>query len=241
MNYVISDIHGCYAEFMKLLDKISFSKKDHLYILGDVLDRGFDPIGALQEIMKMENVTFIIGNHEFFLYSMVERFGIDLCDFKSEDDKWDVRIWLKDGGLPTMDGFLELSENKRKDIIKYIKEASLYEVVENNRGKFVLAHAGINNYIEGKSLEDYDLYDFIRGRMNYNKRLFQEENTYLVTGHTPTLSIRDDGKAEIYEINGYIALDCGCVFGGNLAAYCLDTGKITYVAKEEKSMIKKER
>ena len=60
-----------------------------------------------------------------------------------------------------------------------------------------------------------------------------DENTYLVTGHTPTPTIRADRKPEVYEDNGYIALDCGCVFGGNLAAYCLDTGEITYVAKEK--------
>lgn len=233
MNYVISDIHGCYSEFLKLLEKISFSEDDHLYILGDVLDRGFDPIGALLNIMNRKNVTYILGNHDFLLYSMVSRFGINLCDFKAPDDKWDIKLWLLDGGIPTMDSFLELPEEERWRIAEYLCDASLYEVVENNRGKFILSHAGIDNFEEEKALSDYELYDFIYCRMNYYKKLFEDENTYLVTGHTPTPTIRIDKQPLVFEENGYIAIDCGCVFGGKLAAYCLDTGTITYVDKEE--------
>jgi serine/threonine protein phosphatase 1 len=33
--YAISDIHGCYDEFIKMLQKIDFSKKDELYIIGE--------------------------------------------------------------------------------------------------------------------------------------------------------------------------------------------------------------
>ena len=37
------------------------------------------------------------------------------------------------------------------------------------------------------------------------------------------------GAFEIYEKNGHIAIDCGCVCGGRLAAYCIETGMATYV------------
>lgn len=39
-KYAISDIHGCLKTFKSLLKKISFSKSDELYILGDFIDRG---------------------------------------------------------------------------------------------------------------------------------------------------------------------------------------------------------
>ena len=38
--YAVSDIHGCYTQFQHLLDKISLTDSDELYILGDVIDRG---------------------------------------------------------------------------------------------------------------------------------------------------------------------------------------------------------
>ena len=36
-------------------------------------------------------------------------------------------------------------------------------------------------------------------------------------------------KIHFSETDGHLVLDCGCVFGGNLAAYCLETEEITYV------------
>ena len=43
-TYVISDIHGEYGKFMELLDIIHFSDEDILYVLGDVVDRGKNPV-----------------------------------------------------------------------------------------------------------------------------------------------------------------------------------------------------
>ena len=34
-TYVMSDIHGCFDEFMQMLDLINFSSADELYVLGD--------------------------------------------------------------------------------------------------------------------------------------------------------------------------------------------------------------
>ena len=46
-TYVISDIHGEYWKFMELLDMIHFSDEDILYVLGDVVDRGKNPVKTL--------------------------------------------------------------------------------------------------------------------------------------------------------------------------------------------------
>ncbi len=57
MRYIIADIHGCYNEYINLLKKIKFTDKDTLYILGDVVDRGPEPIKILQDMMKRKNVV----------------------------------------------------------------------------------------------------------------------------------------------------------------------------------------
>lgn len=72
MNYVILDIHGCYYEFLSLLKEISFSESDHLYILGDAVDRGSEPMKVLLEIMERSNITFILGNHDFLFYTLID-------------------------------------------------------------------------------------------------------------------------------------------------------------------------
>ena len=47
MQYIIADIHGCYEEYLELMNKIELVAEDHLYILGDALDRGPEPMKVL--------------------------------------------------------------------------------------------------------------------------------------------------------------------------------------------------
>ena len=65
MNYCISDIHGYYSLFCRLLDKIRFSDKDKLYVLGDIIDKGPDSIRLAKLLFSMPNVYCIAGNHEY--------------------------------------------------------------------------------------------------------------------------------------------------------------------------------
>ena len=39
-TYVVSDIHGCFDELMAALELAGFSENDHLFVLGDLIDRG---------------------------------------------------------------------------------------------------------------------------------------------------------------------------------------------------------
>ena len=64
-KYVISDIHGQYNMFIELLDKSDLKDTDTLYILGDVLDRGPQPIKTIRKLMEMPNAICLVGNHEF--------------------------------------------------------------------------------------------------------------------------------------------------------------------------------
>lgn len=229
MRYVISDIHGCKKEYIQLLDTIQFSDQDHLYILGDVLDRGFDPIDVLQDIMERKNVTFILGNHEYLFWYFIKKLGFELSNFQSEDEKCDFRLWIKDGGLPTLDGFLDLPATMKKQIFEFISNAKAYEVLENEGKKYILVHAGITEFKKEKSLDQYQCLDFIYDRINYSKRYYEDKNTFIISGHTPTPFLGTDRKPKVFMQNGHIAIDCGCVYGGKLAAYCIETGGVVYV------------
>ena len=92
MNYVIADIHGCYEEYMELIQKINLSEKDHLYILGDALDRGTDPMKVLQDIMKRQNVTYIIGNHDYLFLHFIRKLGLDLFKAENEEVRKNVKV-----------------------------------------------------------------------------------------------------------------------------------------------------
>lgn len=65
-TYCIGDIHGCYNEFMKLLELIKFDdKNDELILTGDLIGRGPLPVETMQEILKLgKSVKSVLGNHD---------------------------------------------------------------------------------------------------------------------------------------------------------------------------------
>lgn len=233
MRYIISDIHGCYDQYIQLLDKINFSEEDELFILGDVVDRGPEPIKVLQDMMNRPNVTLILGNHDFIMYTMMKKLSVEITAENVEthlkaEDLLGYSLWLQDGGGVTAEQFRKLSYVEKMDMLDYISEASLYEILEHNGKQYILVHAGLANFHPDKDMDEYDLYELLEERIDYSKRYYPDEKTFIVTGHTPTVYISGWNKSEVYQQNGHIAIDCGCVGGGKLAVFCIETEEVTY-------------
>ena len=236
MNYVIADIHGCYEEYLELLQKIVLSEQDHLYILGDALDRGPEPMKVLLDIMDRNNITYIIGNHDYLFLYFICKLGLDLSktETMSTDDISDFQIYLKDGGITTIETFMKLSNKEKQAVYDFLKNTKSYDEIAVDGKRYVMVHAGISDFFEEKALTTYDVLNFISERTDYSKRYYKNSYTYVITGHTPTICINTNATSTVYIGNGHIAIDCGCVYGERLAAYCIETGVITYVdAKEE--------
>ena len=73
MTYVIADIHGCYKEYRELLEKVGFSDTDTLYVLGDALDRGPEPMAVILDMMDRPNVYYILGNHDLLMMTLMKK------------------------------------------------------------------------------------------------------------------------------------------------------------------------
>ena len=241
MTYVISDIHGCYTEFLELLDKIGFCDDDELFVLGDAMDRGPEPIKVIHDLMNRPNVTYILGNHDDMMLQALRKLTTDITEVNLLDLTEDVFIsyyhWLQEGGATTAEQFLRLSHEERLDILDFLESASPYEMIEHEDKLYILVHAGIQNFDPMKEMDEYHYTDFLWERMDYSRRYFPSDRIFLVTGHTPTVLIGEDKSPLVYKDNGHIAIDCGCVFGGNLAAYCIENGSITYVMSQKKQEV----
>lgn len=236
MKYVVSDIHGCYEEYMELIQKLKLSEKDHLYILGDALDRGPKPMEVMLDMVRRKNITYIIGNHDYLFLYFIRKLGLDLSCISnlSADDISDFRAYLEDGGLVTIEAFMKLSSAEKQAVCDFLENANVYDEVVTNNNRYVLVHAGISNFNEKTSFDEYDVLDFVCERADYRRRYFQDSNTHVITGHTPTMYINQDSSSKVFIGNGHIAIDCGCVYGGKLAGYCIDSREVVYVDSKER-------
>lgn len=60
---VIGDVHGCLEELEELLALTAPGPGDRLVFLGDLLDRGPDPVGVLRRVRGL-GAECVLGNHE---------------------------------------------------------------------------------------------------------------------------------------------------------------------------------
>ncbi len=232
MIYVMSDIHGEYEKYLKMLDCIQFSEKDSLFVLGDVVDRGPKPVTTLRDMMTRSNVFPIMGNHDFFAWYLLERVSVDITEQNYDsielEDIQDMFSWIDDGGASTIAEFQKLSNQERQEVLEYISEFPLYETVDVGEKTFILVHAGLGNFRPDKKLSQYTAEELLLTRGDPDKRLFEDDNVYIIAGHTPTPLI--NGKAEIYHSAHNIYIDCGACFdSGKLACLCLDTMQEFYI------------
>lgn len=70
--YLIGDIQGCDAALQRLLDTVDFSpSRDHLYILGDLVNRGPRSDAVLRRLMAYgESAHCLLGNHDLHLLAV---------------------------------------------------------------------------------------------------------------------------------------------------------------------------
>ena len=232
-TYVMSDLHGNYEAYKKMLEIIEFTDSDMLYILGDVLDRGPNPIKIVLDLMQRFNVEVIAGNHcvmacdclDFLMQEITE----ESVDAVNEETIGKLLEWQQNGAQSTIDEFHKCDKETQKAIVDFISDFEMYDEIEVNGKTFILVHAGLGNFDSKKEMWDYELDELVWQRPDYDTAYFDDK--YVVTGHTPTMSIENNPRPGfIYQANNHIAIDCGCSFpGGRLGCLRLDDMKEFYI------------
>ena len=241
----MSDIHGCFTAFQKMLEKIGFCDEDRLIIAGDIIDRGPENYEMLKWFEnRPDNVEMIMGNHEYdFAYEDVPHMLASIGDYRGED--WADR-YLPDEDhdlYETINGMI-CKNNVTPDMLagwaEMIRELPYYKILEINGRKYIIVHAA---YVSDER------YKMIYGSLNgieefyiWNRDAFLYDDgpgDTIIFGHTPTISdagYGTDGKVfvEEYRGNTFIDIDCGYVYKerhpqANMAAIRLEDEKIFYL------------
>lgn len=154
-TYVLSDIHGNFEIFKRMLEKIQFNSHDQLYILGDICDRGPCSLDIYFYIQKFDNITLLKGNHEYMMQEALKE-AIDHNDF--DFPSCEFKLWAQNGGEKTIENIRNYLCKKNlyhcdytivrnvflRNLYNYLKNLPLYIELTVNHKDYVLVHAGID-------------------------------------------------------------------------------------------------
>lgn len=226
---VISDIHGCYKEFLNLLEKATYlPEKDRLIISGDLIDRGKQSLEVVKYVMELKqlyDVVVIGGNHEELFCNWYEE------PFDRE------HIYLKNGGWKTIENYCKpygiygktpatkrVFQRHYGEHVAFFK--SLPDYIEDEL--FIYVHAGVDLTLDDWHCSSKETFRWIREDF-WNKA--NKTGKTIVFGHTPTYFLHEEDGRKSFDIwqseDGKIGIDGGCSMGGKLHALSIEGEKVS--------------
>lgn len=221
MRYVMADIHGQYQLLLAMLEKINFSPADQLIIIGDLADRGPNPLEVIHFAMEMPNVHLIRGNHDQMI-----------LDYFANKPGAEAR-WMRNGGDITKRALLAMPSAQRHRILRWLEATPLYVFMD----RFLLVHAGIRPYPglpTAEVMAKQEVHDLLWIREDFYTQPALPDYT-VIFGHSRTPRLWGQEKMDIWHDpvhHDKIGIDCwanGVAQGGRLACLSLDSGQEFYV------------
>ena len=223
--FVMSDIHGQYDLFLKMLDKIKLKREDLLVIIGDICDRGKKSYEIYMKCMKMRklgyNLKFILGNHEDMFLEDLEndypiRYETEYSVFRNSKyfENKDMKDWHEEN-------FLEEIEW----LVKWLKNCPL--IISGNENIFVHAGLDLKKVLEKQEKETV-LWTREEFWLMENVELEEYKGKNIYFGHTPNINGRISKKTD--RIKG---IDCGAFFTHFLGCIEVKSQEEIYVYEDE--------
>ncbi|MBB6098834.1 protein phosphatase [Deinobacterium chartae] len=212
---IIGDIHGCLEETLELLGRLGYARQAdgsvippegrRAIFLGDLVDRGPDPVGALRLVMGMVAsgaALCVPGNHDVKLARALSG----------------RKVTRNHGLAETMAALEAQSGEFQGEVRRFIESLTSHYVLDG--GALVVAHAGLPARFQGRSsgrVREFALYGDVTGETDAYGLPVRRDwaadyrgQAAVVYGHTPVHEPR--------WVNGAIDIDTGCAFGGRLTA-----------------------
>jgi serine/threonine protein phosphatase 1 len=207
-THVIGDVHGCYRELCDLLATLGPGDDDRLIFVGDLVIRGPENASVVRLFTDdaLPNATVILGNNEEKL-------------------------------RPTLAGDPTYANAAVLGTIDQLREAGLLDAALDlfdsfplyvDLGEHWIVHAGVR---PGIPLAEQDRDDLLKLKTldgDPCSPMWWEQYdgpNRVIFGHHVTRA----PMVLPYAVN----LDTGCVYGGSLTAYTIETGTITSVRARE--------
>jgi len=262
MDYLVGDVQGCCDALDRLLAEIDFSpSRDHLVVVGDLVNRGPDSLGTLKRLRSLDNAaTCLLGNHDLHLLAVAH--GVrkprkddtldEILGSKKRDEWLD---WLRQrhmahrldgwllvhaGVVPQWDATTTLALAGEVEAV--LRGPRLPELLQNmygneptqwsealqgaERWRFVINVLTRIRFCTPEGRLDLKIKEGAGAAPPGFKPWFEipgrrSEGTPIAFGHWSTL-----GRVDRPDL---LALDTGCVWGGQLSAVRIDGGRRDWV------------
>lgn len=211
-HLVVGDVHGCYDELRRLLDKAKVGSGAEVVLVGDLVNKGPESIEVVR-FCRENDIAAVLGNHDDYLLRCV-----------SARRRGDAREFAE--------GVRKIAKKISDEDVAWLKALPLWLRLPGQRA--VVVHAGI---VPGRSLADQRRDDLLTIRSlrddgTGSKRIDDGENwaerhrgpSHVFYGH--------DAVRGLQRWKYATGLDTGCVYGGRLTAYDLESERfVSVIAK----------
>lgn len=187
----IGDVHGHYDGLMKLMDAIAPKPDDHVYFLGDLIDRGPKSAQVIS-FVRQSGHRCLLGNHEQLLLDAFPNGKIHPPA---------LQAWLYSGGQTTVASF---------DNPEYLLEQLewMHSLPTHlDLGDVWLAHAGVHPGLELEAQTAQE-YCWIREPFHSSIKPYFPDKL-IITGHTITFTLPGVMPGAIARGRGWLGIDTG--------------------------------
>jgi diadenosine tetraphosphatase ApaH/serine/threonine PP2A family protein phosphatase len=205
---VVGDIHGCFDELSDLLRAIKLQTDDRVVAVGDLVTKGSKTREVLDLFIDDDRFSSVIGNHD---RKLRQRWRGEPVRLTKEQ-----RTTLKE---------LDFDRGRYSEYLR-----SMPYMID--LGSHLVVHAGVRPGVPLDRQMAADLTEIRTMGANPSRRkgvpwyeVYRGDKTILF-GHWPAKEPRRAAHA--------IGLDTGCVYGGRLTAFVIETGEFVSVPARRK-------
>lgn len=205
MTFIIGDIHGEIHKLKKLILNIKLIDKNSEFIfIGDYLNKGENSKKTLDFLVKLNNSTFLMGNHEYYFMEFVKhkRFKDKLLKYAESSTFQDFNM-----NINNIEEILYLPYKNFFDNLKTYHQTS----------KYFISHAGVDVRYSTQKIQDIPSESFLfNDRYKFLQSNFLMNGKVMIFGHTGfSFPYIDDSK---------IGIDTSAVYAEEnpLTAFCID-------------------
>ncbi len=127
---IVGDIHACINKLEQALERANFCpESDTLYSVGDLCDRGFDPVKTLDFVYSLPNFKPVLGNHDLWL----------LQHYHPENYRYDSNWIDNNGGSITLNDICYQPEQWGEYVYERLMNTPFSIVLDD----YIIVHGGI--------------------------------------------------------------------------------------------------